>query len=149
LLNSVIYDREKFDWCKVMWDEALHCLGSCISTLWNNGISLKMTPFQAFLMGHSTYTSFLVHSTGCWSSLSYGNLMKCYMKESWIKQLQFCVICISETPPPAYSPPEDSQHGQSTALTDPSAMDTGNIISEVAPVSYQVNMAFFFYSWCL
>lgn len=45
---------------------------------------------------------------------------------------------LPETPPPAYSPPEDSQHGQSTALTDPSAMDTtSNIMSEVAPVSYQ------------
>jgi len=56
------------------------------------------------------------------------------------------ILCvyISETPPPAYSPPEDSQHGQSTALTDPSAMDTtSSIMSEVAPVSYQVNMAFF------
>ncbi|XP_069676800.1 protein mothers against dpp [Periplaneta americana] len=45
---------------------------------------------------------------------------------------------LPETPPPAYSPPEDSQQGQSTALTDPSAMDTSNnIMSEVAPVSYQ------------
>lgn len=45
---------------------------------------------------------------------------------------------LPETPPPAYSPPEESQHGQSTALTDPSAMDTtSNIMSEVAPVSYQ------------
>jgi len=54
---------------------------------------------------------------------------------------------ISETPPPAYSPPEDSQHGQSTALTDPSAMDTtSSIMSEVAPVSYQVNgWPFFFF----
>jgi hypothetical protein len=55
-----------------------------------------------------------------------------------------CVLHISETPPPAYSPPEESQHGQSTALTDPSAMDTtSNIMSEVAPVSYQVNMSRF------
>ena len=61
------------------------------------------------------------------------------------QQLHFCVLYISETPPPAYSPPEDSQHGQSTTLTDPSAMDTSSsIMSEVAPVSYQVNTAVFF-----
>jgi hypothetical protein len=48
--------------------------------------------------------------------------------------------CVSETPPPAYSPPEDSQQGQSASLTDPSAMDTtSSIMPEVAPVSYQVN----------
>lgn len=51
---------------------------------------------------------------------------------------------ISETPPPAYSPPEDSQQGQSAALADPSAMDTtSNIMPEVAPVSYQVNVILF------
>jgi hypothetical protein len=56
-----------------------------------------------------------------------------------------CWLYISETPPPAYSPPEDSQYGQFIALTDPSAMDTtSSIMSEVAPVSYQINMASFF-----
>jgi hypothetical protein len=52
--------------------------------------------------------------------------------------------CVSETPPPAYSPPEDSQQGQSANLTDPSAMDTtSSIMPEVAPVSYQVNVTKF------
>jgi hypothetical protein len=51
------------------------------------------------------------------------------------------VYYISETPPPAYSPPEDSKQCQSAALTDPSAMDTtSSIMPEVAPVSYQVNV---------
>lgn len=46
---------------------------------------------------------------------------------------------LPETPPPAYSPPEETQQGTSTALPDPSAMDTTSNInmSEVAPVSYQ------------
>ncbi|CAG2054062.1 unnamed protein product [Timema podura] len=52
---------------------------------------------------------------------------------------QGCLFPV-ETPPPAYSPPEDrdSQQGQNSGLSDPAAMDTSSIISsEVAPVSYQ------------
>lgn len=44
----------------------------------------------------------------------------------------------SETPPPAYSPPDDSQSGQSSPPGDQSAMDTSSM-PEVAPVSYQAS----------
>ncbi|XP_047119743.1 protein mothers against dpp isoform X1 [Schistocerca piceifrons] len=46
---------------------------------------------------------------------------------------------LPETPPPAYSPPEETQQGTGTALPDPSAMDTSSNLnmSEVAPVAYQ------------
>lgn len=42
---------------------------------------------------------------------------------------------LSESPPPAYSPPDESQHAPSPALSR-DAMDTGT--AEVAPVAYQV-----------
>lgn len=48
----------------------------------------------------------------------------------------FFYYFLLETPPPAYSPPEDSQHAPSPS-TDSGPMDTGSI-PEVAPVSYQV-----------
>lgn len=51
-----------------------------------------------------------------------------------------------ETPPPAYSPPDDSQSGQSSPPGDP-AMDTTNM-PEVAPVSYQVSLAPSRVSYC-
>jgi len=58
-----------------------------------NGLSIKMTPFQACLMGRSTYASFLVHCTDCWSSLLYDNQVKCYVKGSWINNCTFvCFI---------------------------------------------------------
>ncbi|KAG8243440.1 transforming growth factor beta receptor signaling pathway [Homalodisca vitripennis] len=42
---------------------------------------------------------------------------------------------LSESPPPAYSPPEESQHAPSPALSR-DTMDTSSV-AEVAPVSYQ------------
>ena len=48
-------------------------------------------------------------------------------------------LLISETPPPAYSPSEDSQDG---TLSEDRAMDVSNMTAEVAPVSYQVCKSF-------
>lgn len=61
--------------------------------------------------------------------------------------VQLCILvllfkemsCILESPPPAYSPPEESQHAPSPALSR-DAMDTTNV-PEVAPVSYQVSVS--------
>jgi hypothetical protein len=48
----------------------------------------------------------------------------------------FNYLVSTETPPPAYSPPQDEKHGSQSPHSE-NAMDTG-ISSDVTPVPYQV-----------
>lgn len=58
----------------------------------------------------------------------------------------FAILIVIETPPPAYSAPDDPKHnaGRSPQSDhEQENMDTGNNMTEVAPVAYQVDLIIF------